>query len=300
MTDLTPLQTEAEVVAQPQRGDDRLWSVTTILKAQGDSQALIEWSAGAVADTALDNLDWLDKKIVNEGRDEARSWLVQSRYRPAAGERSATKLGQAVHAAIEILVVTGRRPEMGAPLADVGEMDEEVVPYLDSFDLFLDHFQPTFTAAEMTVYNATYGYAGTLDGMATIGGQHVLIDYKTSKTSTDGRGARKKPWTDVGLQCAAYRHAEFAAVWKARRFEKYSRRYYLLNEEERQLAVPMPATDGAVVVHITPHHCDTYPLDVSEDTFTDFLYAIEAARISFEKSRNYIGQPLALLDRKAS
>jgi hypothetical protein len=61
------------------------------------------------------------------------------------------------------------------------------------------------------------------------------------------------------LQLAAYRHAEFAAVWRARRFEQYSRRYYLLNPEERAMALPMPKTDGGLVIHITPEHCDVYP-----------------------------------------
>ncbi len=299
MTEGTALTAEAEVSATPQRDDDRLWSVTTILKAQGDSEALINWSAQETARAAIRKRRTWEAMVDEDGEDATVNWLADQRFKPPPGERSATTLGQAVHAAIEILVVTGRRPEHGTPLADVGVMDDEVAPYLDSFDMWLDHFQPTFTAAEMTVYNTTYGYAGTLDGMATIGGQHVLIDYKTSKQSTTGSGARKKPWSDVGLQCAAYEHAEFAAVWKARRFEKYSRRYYLLNQEERDQAVPMPAVDGSVVIHITPHHCDTYPLQ-GDDRFTDFLYAIEAARIAFEKSRTYIGQPLALLDRKAS
>ena len=113
----SPLQAEAEVDAKPQPDDERLWSVTTILKAFGDSQALIEWSAGAVADTAIRSQKaWL--AILEEsGPDEARKWLVDSRYRPARGERSATKLGTAVHAAVEILTVTGRRPEHGDPPA---------------------------------------------------------------------------------------------------------------------------------------------------------------------------------------
>jgi hypothetical protein len=298
---IIPLQTSAETDAKPAPEDERLWSVTTILKAYGDSQGLIEWSAGAVADTAIRSEKTWKAILEDSGEAEARRWLIDSRYRPARGERSATKLGTAVHAAIETLVVTGRRPNLGDDLGpDIGIYDSEVEPYLDNFQLFLDYFQPEFTAAELTVYNPTYGYAGTLDGQAHVQGQHVVIDYKTSKKSFDGRGNRSKPWKTVALQTAAYRHAEFAAVWKARKFEQYSRRYYLLNEDERNLSVPMPQVDGGLCVHITPDHCDVYPVPTDDTVFERFLFAMENARTDFELSRGWIGEPLALLNRKAS
>lgn len=296
-----PMQSEAETAATPQPDDLRLWSVTTILKSFGDSQGLIEWSAGAVADTVLDSQKTWQAILDDSGRDEARKWLLDSRYRPAKGERSATRLGTAVHAAIEHLVVTGHRPNLGDQLGgDLGLMDKEIVPYLDAFQLFLDKFQPQYSAAEMTVYHPEYGYAGTLDGIATVQGQPVIIDYKTSKTSFDGRGNRKGPWKTVALQEAAYRHATSVAIWKARRYEQYSRRYYLLNEEERARAVPMPSTDGGLCVFLTPDHCDIYPIDTSEATFERFLYCIESARTDYQLSKGWIGNPLALMNRQAS
>ena len=296
-----PLQTEAEIDAKPAADDLRLWSVTTILKAFGDSQGLIEWSAGAVADTAINNQKTWQAILDDSGPDEARKYLIDSRYRPAKGERSATKLGTAVHAAIEQFVVTGRPPQPGDQLGgDLGVMDDEIGPYLAAFNLFLDRFQPQYTAAEMTVYHPDYGYAGTLDGIASVQGQRVVIDYKTSKTSWDGKGNRKGPWKTVALQTAAYRHAQFAAIWKARRFEQYSRRYYLLNQDERDRAVPMPETDGGLCVFLTPDHCDIYPVDTSENTFERFLYCIESARTDYQLSKGWIGAPLALMNRKAS
>jgi hypothetical protein len=294
-----PLTASAEVDATPQPDDDRYWSVTTILKSFGDSTGLIEWSAGTVADTAIDRYEWLGQLIEAEGPGEARTWLIGSRYRSQPGTRSATKLGTAVHAAIEEYVVTGRRPPHGTPLADVGVMDDEVAPYLDNFDLFLDRFQPQFEAAEMTVYHPGYRYAGTLDGIATIDGQRVVIDYKTKKEGFDKKGQRTRPWTDVGLQLAAYRHATRAAVVKARKHEKYGQRYYLLNATELEATVPMPETDGAIVVHLTPDHCDLYPVETSTEVHDYFLFALEAARWTLQKSRTVIGLPLALLDRKA-
>lgn len=276
--------------------DERLWSVTTILKAFGDSEGLIYWSVNETAKAAVKGLKTLTT-LAADDEDQALEWLSGARFRGGKGERSATKLGEDVHAACEQYVVSGKRPAAGDPLPN-GAVDDEVSPYLSSFELWLDRFQPEYTAAEMTVYNPEYGYAGTLDGHVVVDGTPVIIDYKTSKQSLDGRGKRKRPWVDVALQMAAYRYAPMAAVWRARRFEQYSRRYYLLNEDERQLAIPTPVTEGGLVIQLTPQHCDVYPVDCGPDVFEAFLYAIEAARWSMFTSKKVFGDPLALLDQK--
>jgi hypothetical protein len=51
-------------------------------------------------------------------------------------------------------------------------------------------------------------------------------------------------------------------------------------------------------IHLTPHHCDVYPVDCGESVFEAFLYAIEAARWSTVTSKRVLGEPLALMDRK--
>lgn len=283
-------------VPTPDDGDERLYSVTTIMKAFGDSEGLIQWTAIETAKAGVTHRNTV-AAIAADDEDEAVKWLTQARFRTTRGERSATKLGEDVHAACEIYVVTGQRPGRDHPLPN-GVMDTEVAPYIDSFDLYLDRFQPSYQAAEMTVYNPEFGYAGTLDGIATVDQVAVDIDYKTSKQSFDARGKRKMPWPDVALQLAAYRHAPLAAVWRARRFEQRSRRYYLLNADERELAVPRPVTEGGLVIHLTPLHCDVYPVDTGPDVFEAFLYAIEGFRWSQFTSKKVLGEPLALLDKK--
>lgn len=293
-----PMTNEAEVtVAAPSDDDNRLWSVTTILKAFGDSEGLIYWTADETATAAVLGRKAVAAMADNEGDDAAIEWLRGARFRAGRGERSATKLGEDFHAAAEFYVVNGRRPAPGDPLPN-GVMDAEVAPYVDSFELWLDRFQPSYTAAEVTVYNERYGYAGTADGYCVIDGVPVILDYKSSKKSFDGRGKRKKPYADVALQLSAYRHAPQAAVWRARKFEEWSKRYYLLNPDERELAVPTPEVEGGIVVHVTPHHCDVYPVECGEDTFKAFLYAIEAARWSMFTSKTALGEPLALMDKK--
>lgn len=284
------------VVPAPADDDERLWSVTTILKAFGDSEGLIYWSVNETAKAAIKGIKTLNT-LIDDDEARALEWLAAARFRGGKGERSATKLGEDVHAACEQYVVTGKRPPPGDPLPN-GEMDQEVEPYIDSFELWLDRFQPEYTAAEMTVYNPEYGYAGTLDGHVIVDGTPVIIDYKTSKQSFDGKGKRKRPWVDGALQLSAYRYAPLCAVWRARRFEQYSRRYYLLNVDERELAVPTPVTDGGLVIQLTPQHCDVYPVDCGPDVFEAFLYAIEAARWSMFTSKKVLGEPLALLDNK--
>jgi hypothetical protein len=296
-----PMRAVAEVLSSMNPDDKRFYSVTTILKSVGSDEGLIYWSADETAKAAVNSRKTVEALLEDEGPAAAIAWLREARFRGAKGERSATSLGSAVHACAEYYVVTGQRPPMGMRLGDkLGVVDDEVQPYIDCFEMFLDKFQPEFTAAEVTVYNTTYGYAGTADGWANVQGVPVILDYKTSKKSEDTKGRRKKPRPEVALQLSAYAAADFAAVWRARRMEKYSSRYYLLNEQERALAAPVPETQGGLVVFLTDKHCDVYPVEVGQDTFEQFLYCIESARWDNEVSRKVLGAPLALLDRKVA
>ncbi len=292
-----PMTANAELdVPDIEPDDERYWSVTTILKSFGDGAALQYWSNNLIATTAVEKIKTV-AAMADDDPDAAIDWLKRAPYRPARGQRSATALGEDAHAAFEQWVVTGQRPALGDPLPH-GQVDAELEPYLRCFELWLERFQPRYIAAEVTVYSERYRYAGTADGYAVVDGVPVIVDYKTSKQSFDGQGRRKRPWSDVALQLAGYRHAEHAAVWRARRWEKHSRRYYLLNPAERDLAVPTPAVQGGLCIHVTPHHCDVFPVDCGDEVHTAFLYAIEAARWSTFTSKKVLGEPLALMDRK--
>jgi hypothetical protein len=54
------------------------------------------------------------------------------------------------------------------------------------FDEWWDLYQVEPLAPEITVWNSTVGYAGTLDLVARINGRICLIDYKTKGTTRDG------------------------------------------------------------------------------------------------------------------
>lgn len=265
----------------PEPHDLQMWSVTTILKCLA-SEGLIYWAAEEAALCAIRQQRTWQAMRDEQGEEEAALWIRDARFRRPKGQRSAAELGTLVHDACEQYALSGERPEV----------DEEVAPFLDQFDRWLDAFQPEYQATEVTVYNPTYGYAGTCDGFLSVDGVRLIIDYKTSRKSFDKKGKPTGPYPEVGLQLAAYRFAEGAAVWRPRRMEKYRRRYYLLSPEERALAVPVPEVDGGAVIHITPEHCEMYPIRCDEEVYQSFLYVQEAARWQFQTSKNVIGAPM--------
>lgn len=266
---------------KPADDDERHWSVTTILGCL-DKPALLYWAAEQTAVAAVNSARTLEARVEEEGVDTVVKWLRDARFRRDRTQRTAAELGTEVHAACEAYALTGQRPDV----------DAEVQPFLDQFDRWAQEFQPVYQAAEVTVYSPSYGYAGTCDAFLTVGGVRCIVDYKSSRKSFDNRGNPTTPYPEVALQLAAYRHAELAAVWRPRRMEQYRRRYYLLGAAEREMAVPVPEVDTGLVIHITPDHCDAYPVECGPDIFESFLFIQEAARWQFQTSKTVIGRPL--------
>ena len=273
-----------EVDVQPAKEDLRFYSVTTIIKCL-DKPALLYWAAEQAALEAVRVRKSLGARIEDEGEDAVVRWLKMAMYRTKPGTRTASELGTAVHDACEDYALTGIRPDV----------DDEVRPFLDRFDEWAQKWQPEYIAAEAAVYNKTYGYAGTLDAIAIIDGMTVLLDYKSSRRSIGSDGKPSHPYPEVALQLAAYRHAELMAVWRARRFEKNRRRYYLLSTDEEKLGAPMPQVDGSVCLHITPEHADLYPVRTDEAVFEKFLHTIDVFDWTVGIGKKAIGEPM---DRK--
>lgn len=272
----TPLEGE-----KPNDDDARMWSVTTINGCLA-KEGLIYWAAEQTATCAVDQLATVQAMVSDGDRADVIKWLRDARFRRPKGERTAADLGAAVHEACEQFALTGTRPEV----------DDDVAPFLDQFDAWCDKFQPVYEAAEVTVYSPQYGYAGTCDAFLSVDGVRFIVDYKTSKKSYDARGKPTGPYPEVALQLAAYRHAEMAAVWRPRRMEQFRRRYYLLGEAEKAMAVPVPEVDTGLVIHITPEHCDAYPVECGPEIHESFLFVLEAARWQFQTSKSVIGLPL--------
>lgn len=114
--------------------------------------------------------------------------------------------GQAVHRATELL-------DRGT--LDDASIAEGVRPYLNGYARFLREVRPRILSIEERVYSATYGYAGTFDRIAAIGGHVGILDIKT------GPAMRSH-----GPQTAAYLEA-FNASMRGRGERAASERYTL-------------------------------------------------------------------------
>jgi hypothetical protein len=234
-------------------------SVTTILKVLG-KDALPYWYAKVVAEHAMDTLPALLKASRTPGcgtiGDEAcracrdcATWGLRNRpneVRDAAGD-----LGRAVHKAAEYYVLHGRLPDI---------VTDQMRPFIDGYLRWREHYQPTYEAAEATVINRKYGYAGTLDGIVRLGwcppkhrdlvGLPLMMDIKT------GRGV----YREAAFQMGGYRAGEAVMLRDG-------------------TEIPLPATETtAIVLHLRPEHPDGYhvvPADAGPRALRQFLSALD-------------------------
>lgn len=247
----------------------RYVSVTTALGVV-NKDALKFWSANLAARRAMENIPALigAARIDDCGRARARTdpppckvcaacieaWIAL--FHVGETERRARE-GSAAHDVFELWIKVGEwryvpNPEWGewAPTA------EQMAPYIQRLQEFIADYGLTpesFLAAECTVWNHTFGYAGTLDGIVIIrpvtkkaaelcarinlplglpldSPVTVLVDLK----SREGEDAAIYP--EYVLQLTGYRFAETMTPKHA------------AAEMER----PMIQTDAAVVLQVRP------------------------------------------------
>lgn len=161
---------------------------------------------------------------------------------PYAARDKAADIGTHVHAAIEAHALGKPFPKWGPAIA----------PRMEAFEQFVNDYQPVFHMTEASVFNHTQRYAGTLDSIATLDGRTVVLDAKS------GKGV----YPEVGLQLAAYRFAEFVA----------------LPDGSMQ---DMPATDGAVVLHLPDGGGYTlHDVRADEEVFEAFLFVREVFKFT--------------------
>jgi len=126
-------------------------------------------------------------------------------YRDAAAER-----GDRVHTYCEqvALRALGRPHRMQECRDDLAAHGEQA--FAARFDEWWELYRVEPLAPEITVWNKTVGYAGTLDLVARINGRICLIDYKTKGTTRDG--TVKALDDKVVMQLAAGMKAEESLV----------------------------------------------------------------------------------------
>lgn len=293
--------------AKAEPDDDVLYSVTTLLGVL-DKPALIPWAVGETAVRVVPNLDLIRRRLHEEGFDAAVDYVERLRWN-TDGKLKDSELGTLAHHLFDVWATTGLRPPLEPELHPRHAVDGSVLGkedlraltgMLDNFDRgFLQAFCPEYIATEVVVYNQALRYAGQADGFVVIDGMRLILDYKTSRKTYTKDGKLRGPFPQVGLQLAAYRYATAAAVWRARRFKSYSRRYYLLSPTEREMALPVPEVDNGIAVYVTPESCTAYPVrcEASGDwerpgQFESFVYVREAARWLYDQADDVIGNPM--------
>lgn len=252
-----------------------LWSVTTLAKlGLGTSEPLVRWRSGQVAAAAFDRHQILRSFVEDGDRDGAIKWLQDQ---PFATSSKAAARGTDVHKAAEQYAL-GQTPDVA----------DDVLPYVERYREFLDAYRPTFHMSEAPVYSPTYGYAGTCDGIMELDGQRVVFDIKTTAHAPDS-GKSRPPFPEVALQLVAYRRAELVGVLSEQRYAS-GRRYYMFNPDAQH--EPMPETDGAVCVVVSPFDVMVVPVRTDDVVWLAWRHVMEAARWQVSTSRDVFGPPI--------
>lgn len=203
---------------------------------------LASWAAKEVAEFAVDNREqWSTFSRTNAVKLlKGAPWSK----RDDAGDR-----GTAVHNTLEAVA---RGHDIPDGLTDDERACAEAAARL------LRERGSRILASELTVYNPTYGYAGTLDlWEIDKDGLFWVLDYKTSSGI----------YVEHAVQLAAYRNAEFAVVNKKA----------VNGSAEKWAGKVIPwgpdMVDRLGVVHVQPGHATLYPVRYTDRLWTVFRAA---------------------------
>lgn len=216
--------------------------VTTIIGDGVPKPALIRWGMNTTAEYAINRWDQLGELPVADRLKELKGAAYAERD-------AAAKRGTEVHALGESLV---HGLEVDVP--------DELAGHVESYVRFLDEWEPVVLVSEAAVCNYAVGYAGTLDLIADVNGQRLLIDLKTTRSGIYG---------ETALQLAAYRYAEV----------------YL---DKAGVEQPMIPVDGCAAVWVRADGYDLIPVVADEAVFTEFRYAGRVARWQTKVSKTVV------------
>lgn len=169
---------------------DRLISVSAVSGVIDKSGPLMGWVAKMMALFLLDQKKKGNDKITEELVDRAKR-----EYRNISKE--AQNIGTEIHKWIEEWIQCNG---VGIDMPD----DEKVLNGVTAFLKWQVQNKAKFLESERIVYSKKHKYCGTLDAVARIGKDLVLIDFKSSKrnpTRKDGLG------NEMQIQVAGYRLA---------------------------------------------------------------------------------------------
>lgn len=169
------------------RKHNLLPSVTTLFGILA-KPGLDRWKLNKAVEAALDTTR-------DEGEPDERyhSRIIERSYEETS---EAAKLGTRIHDAID---------ESFDGVEPAEDLRQFVTPTLD----YLNALNLTDIVREKVVVNASEGYAGRVDLLATYGRSNIVIDFKTKKTK---EGVKVTPFDFQATQIAAYAMAAFGSL----------------------------------------------------------------------------------------
>lgn len=231
----------------------KVLGVTTVLNAL-PKDALTKWAAEMAANEAINHWDELAQLPPLE-RHSRILWAHRATVKKAALR------GTQIHSLGDKL---SRGEEVDVPPEHVGPV-EAYARFLDKWDIHM-------LATEAPCGHTQFGYAGTLDSIATIGklgGEPVMLDLKT------GKGV----YESTALQLKAYAEAN---LWQP---------------DGPDSEEPMPSVAGLYVAHILPDDVRLLPVENDASLLLQFRYLIETTRwLADSKESPLIGAALSVED----
>lgn len=242
-------------------GGERVDGVTKLVGDGLPKPNLLNWAGDATAEYAVDGWDDLAKLSPSERLKKIKGGRYEKRD-------AAANKGTQIHKMAERLIA-GERVTV----------PDDLRGYVESCARFLDEFDFRAEHVEAVVYSETRRHVGTLDIIGTV----ILPDlpeYEYIEQDADGRSRGLFDWKtgrsgifgDVALQLAPYRFSE-----------------YLITDSG--VVIDMPEVDFCAGIHVRADGYEVRPLVCTKDTYRDFLYVAQVARI-VNNIRDLAGDPI--------
>ena len=244
----------ARFYVNPDDGAVKVPGVTSIL-GMLPKDFLRYWAAKEVATTAVEQLATVVQMVLNNPTDNSAA-IDFLKKAPDRNTRKAADTGTAAHDLFERM----------AKGETVGRVHPDLEPFVRHFDEFLTLKQPEFHFLEETVWSDTHQYAGSFDWYATIDGERIWGDNKTTRSGIHA---------EVGVQLAAYRFAD-----------------HIIREDGGR--IPVPEADGGAVMHVRPEGWQLVPVRADRELFDEvFLHLREIFKYEKEIKPTIVGRAVA-------
>jgi hypothetical protein len=209
-------------------------SITNIIGMK-DKPFIAPWGYRKIGEFVADNLETINGLAHDRAAIVDLVRGVPYRKTAESGDR-----GDLVHLWIERRIKSGGAEPTDAEILE--NPDQSARAMWKSFLRIEARYHPEWMLSETTVWSDKYGYAGTTDWVARIGGAVTLGDTKT------GNGI----YPEVGMQVAAAAHADYGIDENGQPFQ-------------------LPKFERFAALHIRPRYARLSPLGKMEENFQGFL-----------------------------